>query len=259
MLFANLPRPMIFAHRGASAYAPENTLAAFEVAVEQKADAIELDAHITADGHVVVIHDDTVDRTTNGTGKVIELSLHDIQQLDAGSSFHRIFRGEHIPTLEDIFAMIGKRIFINIELKEKGFRASSLPEKIASLLRKYDLSDSVLISSFNINDLRSIHKILPEISIALLARRGSAGLLARSRIGFSLIKYQALHPRYSDTTRELVKKQHLSGRRVNVYTVDQPEAIRSLLQLGVDGIFTNDPLTGRQVINQYQANNQANS
>jgi glycerophosphoryl diester phosphodiesterase len=252
MMFANLPRPMIFAHRGASLYAPENTLAAFEIAIEQKADAIEFDVNITADGCLVVIHDDTVDRTTNGSGKVRELNLEDLQQLDAGSSFHRTFKGEHIPTLENIFTHIGKRIFINIELKDKDFSKSSLQEKVADLLHKYDMTDSVLISSFNTNVLRSVHNRLPEVAIAILADRKKQGILSRFQISLSFVKYQAWHTIFKDATPNLVKKQHSLGHRVNVYTVDQPDDIRSLLKIGIDGVFTNDPLTARQVFNQYQ-------
>lgn len=247
---------MIFAHRGASLYAPENTLAAFEIAIEQKADAIEFDVNISADGCLVVIHDDTVDRTTNGSGKVRELNQKDLQQLDAGSFFHRTFKGEHIPTLEDIFTHIRNRIFLNIELKDKDFIKSSLQGKVLDLLHKYDLTESVLISSFNINVLRSIHNKLPEVAIAILADRRKQGIISRCQIGLSLVKYQAWHTKFKDATPKLVKKQHSLGHRVNAYTVDQPDDIRSLLHIVIDGVFTNDPLVARQVFNQYQISDQ---
>src|SRR3990170_393671 len=106
-MFNQLPRPVIFAHRGASAYAPENTLAAFSLAVRQKSDGIELDAKLSADGHVVVIHDQTVDRTTSSRGRVADLTLADLREMDAGSHFDVEYKGERIPTLEEVFEAIG--------------------------------------------------------------------------------------------------------------------------------------------------------
>src|SRR5512132_864966 len=115
-MLESLPQPVLFAHRGASAHAPENTLAAFELALAHQADAIELDVKLTADGHVVVIHDPTVDRTTGSQGRVKDLSLAQIRALEAGSFFSEKYRGEKIPTLEEVFESLGKRIFINVEL-----------------------------------------------------------------------------------------------------------------------------------------------
>jgi len=110
-MLKDLPKPAVIAHRGACAYAPENTLAAFELAVQQQADAIELDATLSADGHVVVIHDTTVNRTTDGSGAVNNLSLAAIKELDAGSYYDIAFRGERIPTLSEVFETVGKKIF----------------------------------------------------------------------------------------------------------------------------------------------------
>jgi glycerophosphoryl diester phosphodiesterase len=108
-MYSNLPRPTIFAHRGASAYAPENTLAAFELAIHQKADAIELDVKLSSDDQVVVIHDQTVDRTTNGTGRVNDLPLAALLELDAGSHFDIAYKGESIPTLSQVFETVGRK------------------------------------------------------------------------------------------------------------------------------------------------------
>ncbi|HBY09528.1 MAG TPA: glycerophosphodiester phosphodiesterase, partial [Chloroflexi bacterium] len=123
----NLPRPAIFAHRGASAYAPENTLAAFKLAVDQGADAIELDAKLCADGQIIVIHDQTVERTSNGAGKVADLPLSALQELDAGSWFGLEFKGEPIPTLDEVFEAVGQKIFINIELTNYASPRDLLP------------------------------------------------------------------------------------------------------------------------------------
>ncbi len=116
MFLSNLPKPAIIAHRGASAGAPENTLAAFRLALQQGADAIELDTKLSADGHPVVIHDQTVDRTTMSTGKVRDHTVADLNKMDVGSHFDSAYRGEPIPTLEDVFKAIGQHAIINVEL-----------------------------------------------------------------------------------------------------------------------------------------------
>src|SRR4030066_1443200 len=115
--YVDLKRPTIFAHRGSSAFAPENTVAAFKLAVQQHADAVELDAKLTSDGQVIVIHDQTVDRTTNGTGRVNRLTLVELQNLDAGSHFDATFKGEKVPSLAEVFYTIWNQIFINVEFK----------------------------------------------------------------------------------------------------------------------------------------------
>jgi glycerophosphoryl diester phosphodiesterase len=149
MIYSDLPRPTVFAHRGASAHAPENTLAAFQLALSQGAPAIELDAMLCADGQVVVIHDDTVDRTTNGLGKVRQMPLAAIKELDAGTSFASTFKSEKIPTLLEVFETLGHEIFINIEIKNYAYPLDDLPTHVASLVQKFNLSDYALFSSFN--------------------------------------------------------------------------------------------------------------
>ncbi len=132
-MLADLRHPTVFAHRGASVYAPENTLPAFQLAVEQGADAIELDAKLCADGHVVVFHDPTVDRTTDGSGRVDELSLADLKRLDADCSPDRNYPGTQVPTLEEVFAAFGRKIFINVELRNYEWPDDALPEAVAAL------------------------------------------------------------------------------------------------------------------------------
>ena len=180
MILDQLSKPAIFAHRGSSAHAPENTLAAFELAIRHGADAIELDAKLSADGHVVVIHDQTVDRTTDGTGKVRELTLAQLSELDAGSYFDIAFRREPIPTLEQVFQAVGYGILINVELTNYASPTDPLPEKVAGLVRKFGLEKRVLFSSFNPLALVRIRRILPEVPVGLLALPGLDGAWARS-------------------------------------------------------------------------------
>ena len=247
-MLSGFPIPAIFAHRGSSAHAPENTLAAFELALQQEADGIELDANLSADQQVVIIHDQTVDRTTNGTGRVRDLSLPALRELDAGSHFDVAFRGELIPTLAEVFEAVGKRTFINIELKNYESPNDPLPQKVVQLVLQHGMSSRVLFSSFHPFVLRHIHRLLPEVPIGLLALPGKLGSLARGWLGKLIVPYQALHPALHDVTQTLVMHAHQAGRKVNVYTVNQSVEMRKMFSFEVDGIFTDDPLLARQVL-----------
>jgi glycerophosphoryl diester phosphodiesterase len=245
-MLANLPLPTIFAHRGACGYSPENTLAAFELAVNQGADAIELDAKLTADGHVVVIHDQTVERTTGAQGRVGELALADLRQLECGSFFDRAFTGERIPTLDEVFEAVGRLIYINVELTNYASITDDLPERVAKIVRKHVLEERVLFSSFNPLALLRVRRQIPQAPTGLLAEKGKAGRLARSPLG-ALLGYQALHPEQTDVTPDLVKWVHRRSRRVHTYTVNLEEDMLRVFNAGVDGIFTDDPLLAQRV------------
>ncbi len=244
-MYADLPRPVIFAHRGASAHAPENTLAAFELAVRQGAPAIELDAMLCASGEVVVIHDDRLERTTNGRGLVRETPLSALRALDAGSSFDAAFAGEHIPTLEAVFERLGGRVLINIELKNYATPADALPERVADLVQRHHLQTKVLFSSFNPLALRRIRARLPDAPIALLTTASKLGRMLNGPLGRLLVPYDALHPERRAVTAALVQAVHRRGGRVHVYTVNSRAEMQRLYALGVDGIFTDDPLIVR--------------
>src|SRR5512138_572189 len=180
MMLTSLSQPVIFAHRGASAHAPENTLSAFELALAQQADAIELDAKLTADGQVVVIHDPTVDRTTGGHGRVKDLSLAQLRSLEAGSFFSEKYRGEKIPTLEEVFEAVGKRMFINVELTNYNSPRDQLVEMVCMQVKKFSLQKRVLFSSFFSSNLSEAHAYLPGVPRGLLALSGLMGAWARS-------------------------------------------------------------------------------
>jgi len=247
MLFEALPHPAIIAHRGASAYAPENTLAAFKLALQQGADSIELDAKLSADGHVMVIHDQTVDRTTPFHGKVGEFRLAELRKMDAGSHFDVAFKGEPIPTLEEVFKAVGQLTYINIELTNYASPFDSLAEKVAELVRHFKLSHRVIFSSFSPIALQRIRRLIPEAPIGLLAFPGIKGGLARGWPG-RLIRYHSLHPEVKDTSSTLVKRLQRRGCRVYVYTVNREDEMWRLFDLGVDGIFTDDPLLAQKTL-----------
>ena len=245
-MLETLPRPTIFAHRGASAHAPENTLAAFELALAQGADGIELDAKLSGDGHVVVIHDATVDRTTDRQGRVKDISLAELRSLDAGGFFAEQYRGEKVPTLEEVFEALGKRMFVNVELTNYNTPGDHLVESVCMLVKKCGLQKQVLFSSFFASNLSKARGLLPEVPRGLLAFNGLLGVWARS-FGFAFGRYQALHPNLKDVTPQQVQRVHRLKRRVHVWTVNTAEDMRRLFNWDVDGIFTDDPQSAVQV------------
>lgn len=251
MLYDALPYPAIIAHRGASAYAPENTLAAFKLALQQGADGIELDAKLSADGHVIVIHDPLVDRTTPFHGKVSEFRLSELRKMDAGSHFDIAFKGEPIPTLEEVFKAVGQLTYINVELTNYASPNDPLPEKVAELVRHFKLGHRVIFSSFNPIALGRIRRIIPEAPIGLLAHPRAKGWLARSWFG-NLVRYHSLHPETMDTTATLVNRVQRRGCRVYVYTVNREDDMQRLYALGVDGIFTDDPLLAQKTLKEFR-------
>jgi glycerophosphoryl diester phosphodiesterase len=238
--------PTIFAHRGASAYAPENTLAAIQLAVEQGADAIELDAKLSADGKIVVMHDQNVTRTTDGQGMVGEMRLAALRELDAGGWFDPRFAGEKIPTLEEVFVCCGTSLFINVELTNYASPGDALPEKVADLVEHHGLTERVLFSSFHPLVLRRAKRRLPGVPVGLLALPGPGGLLARWMPDI-LVPHQSLHPQAGSVTPSLLKRQHRRGRRVFAYTVNDEKDMRRLFTWGTDGIFTDDPPLALQI------------
>ena len=239
-MFDSFPRPIILAHRGDSLHAPENTLPAISQAIQKGADGIELDVKLTADGHVVVIHDSDVDRTTDGSGRISSLSLEEVHKLDAGSWFAPEFSGTKIPLLEETFETIGRDKLINIELKNYSTPFNGLALKVCELIKRHNNGSQIILSSFFAFNLKIAARELPGISLGLLAMRGGLGSWPRS-FGFMFGDYQALHPHLSDVSREQVQRVHRLKRRVHAWTVNAAEDIRRLRDWGVDGIITDDP------------------
>lgn len=246
-MFNSFDHSIIFAHRGASTHAPENTLAAFELALEQGADAIELDAKLSADGHVIVIHDPTVDRTTGAHGAVKDMPLADLRALDAGSSFSSQYAHEKIPLLEEVFEAVGTKTFINVELTNYNSPRDHLVESVCMLVKKFNLQKRILFSSFYASNLSKARSYLPDVSCGLLAMPGLLGAWARS-FGFAFGEYAALHPNLRDVTSQQIQRTHRLKRRVHVWTVNLEEDIRRMFDWGVDGIFTDDPKLAHQVM-----------
>ncbi|MEK6752117.1 MAG: glycerophosphodiester phosphodiesterase family protein [Chloroflexota bacterium] len=239
-MFENFPHPILLAHRGDLAHAPENTLPSFTQAIQKGADGVELDAKLTSDGHVIVIHDSTVDRTTNGKGKVASFSLDEIRKLDAGAWFDGKFAGTKVPLLEEVFETVGRDKLINIELTNYSTPRDGLAKKVCELVRKHNNQKQIIFSSFFASNLKIAEQTLPEAPRGLLATPGVLGLWARS-FGFMFGNYQALHPHISSTSREQMQRAHRLQRRIHVWTANTPEEIHRLKDWGVDGIFSDDP------------------
>ncbi|MCM3744132.1 glycerophosphodiester phosphodiesterase [Sporosarcina luteola] len=230
------------AHRGATGYAPENTIAAFDLAVEMKADYIEIDVQRSNDGELVVIHDTTVDRTTDGTGQVGELTFEQLRSLDAGSWYGEKFAGEHIPTFEEILDRYRGKIGILVELKAPELYPG-IEEQVADALLERNLdkpqNEKIIIQSFNFTSMKMMDQLLPRVPI---------GVLTSNRADTTLDALQEFstyadwfNPSYGIVTEELVNDGHYLGMKIGSWTVRSQEAADFLFEMGVDAIITDCP------------------
>ena len=236
--------PLIIAHRGDSARYPENSLAAFAAALEVGAAMVELDVTLTRDRYLVVIHDDAVDRTTDGTGAVSAMTLAELRALDAGAWFDPAFAGQRIPTLEEVLILARGRARVNIEIKDSAYEpeapADAAERQVLETVRRLGMVDSVLVSSFEPRILKRLAAMggpLPRLALLTETPFEQADLdLCRELSAWSL------HPDRSVVSPEMVFAAHAAGLRVLPYTVNDPEEAARLLALGVDGFFTDDPV-----------------
>lgn len=252
MVDPHVPATLLnIAHRGASAVAPPNTLAAFERAAVLGADGIEFDVHLSVDGVPVVIHDFTVDGTTDGSGRVADMSLAQLKALDAGSRFAPAFVGERIPTLQEVLEAVGDRLLLNVELKSLSLRDEGLERAVVDLIEQHGLSDNVLLSSFNPLSLRRAKRIAPHILAGLLYAPGLPLPLRRAWFAF-LAPHEVRHPEHTMVNARTMAWARRHGYGVNTWTVDDPAEMRRLAGLGVGGIITNRPDVLRQVLQEHQ-------
>jgi glycerophosphoryl diester phosphodiesterase len=236
-------RPLIIAHRGYRARYPENTLAAFEAAIDAGADMLELDVLLTKDRKIVVIHDESLDRTTNGQGPVSEHTLSELKALDAGSWFDPRFRGERLPTLEEVLDMAAGRIPINIEIKRSAYEPHHPPDaiekQILGLVAQKQAVEEVLITSFEWQILESLVslKMAPAVAVLSLYPKKDNPLEWCRRLGaFSW------HPSFRWLRQRHVTKMHETGTLVFPWTVNTAEGMRRMLEMGVDGLIVDDPV-----------------
>ncbi|GAB6926058.1 glycerophosphodiester phosphodiesterase [Paenibacillus sp. JCM 10914] len=227
-----------FAHRGASAVCPENTMAAFAKSLELGATGIETDVQMTKDGKLVLIHDESVTRTTGAEGYVKDYTYHELSRLDAGSWFHASFQGERIPLLEELLELTrSKGTIVNIELKNGAIQYPELEERVIEAVNAYGMAEQVVISSFNHYSLVHCKEIDPGIRTGLLYMEG----LYLPWEYAKLAKADALHAYKRAVLPEWVAEAQKHGVVYHPFTVNQEEEMKALIDAGVAGIITDYP------------------
>lgn len=236
------------AHRGASAYAPEHTIAAYQLGQQMNGDYIEIDLQMTKDGHLVAMHDETVNRTTNGTGLVKEHTLEEIKKLNAGSFFNekhpslakKDFEDAKVPTLEEIIETFGNGANYYIETKSPDEYAG-MEEKLLEIIKHYEISDNVIIQSFSEESLQKIHSSDVTLPLVQLLPYKKAVQLTELEIKKYKTYCIGLGMNYKYIDSAYVKRIKKHGLEVHPFTVDNEKDMKKLLLWGVDGMFTNDP------------------
>ena len=230
----------IFAHKGASGYAPENTLIAIKKAIEMKVDGIEIDIQLTRDGRIVLMHDWKVDRTTTGRGYVYELDFDYIRTLDAGQWFTKDFIGEVVPTLEEVLDILPQDMMLNIEIKDTARHHSKIEEKLLEVLKKYpDKFENIIVSSFHHDKIKKLQELEPKLKLALLTN--SEFIEIEKYLSNNGLKPYSYHPELDLISKKDVEILHENGIKVFVWTVNKEEDLAYLEKLGVDGVITNYP------------------
>jgi glycerophosphoryl diester phosphodiesterase len=244
MLLPSAPRPLVVAHRGASRVAPENTRAAFRAALAQGADAVELDVRRTSDGHVIVLHDATVERTTDGRGPAARHSLAALKALDAGRWFGEAFTGERLPTLEEAVALIGDRAGLFIEIKQGPLFDDTIEAAVARIIEETGLAGRCEVSSFDHFSVRRMKALLPAVPGGILYDARLIDPFEAARLAHA----DAVHPGWPNVTPDLVGEAHRRGLAVAVWTVNDEDTIVELARMGVDVLITDVPDLARRAL-----------
>lgn len=234
-----MKKSLNIAHRGFSGEYPENTMRAFIEGVKAGCDGIETDVHLTKDGILVICHDETIDRTTNGNGYINNYTYDELSNFDAGIRYGEDFIGEKIPTLDNLFEFVkDKGLLINIELKNNIINYKGMEEKVIEKIYEYDLSNNVILSSFNHQSMVRVKEIDSNIKTGLLYMSGIYKVHEYAK----KCKADAIHPIYlSVLDEEVVNEIHNEGISINTWTVDNDTDMKKLMNLGIDGIITNYP------------------
>jgi glycerophosphoryl diester phosphodiesterase len=240
-------KPVIIGHRGFRAAFPENTLKGFHAAAEAGADMIELDVQLSADGQLMVIHDEELSRTTDGKGLVKDFARSRLDQLDAGSWFHPRFTGERLPVLEEVLEGVLDQVGVNIEIKydprfpEMAFEAA---EKVVDCIGRRRAAPFVLVSCFHGEVLRRVFSKAPDLHLGVLTYKNKKDFLATCKA----LNAFSWNPHYRYFDENELHAAHEAGFKVLPYTVNLPEDMERLLNMGVDGFFTDDPVLGKRIV-----------
>jgi glycerophosphoryl diester phosphodiesterase len=247
--------PIIIAHRGGAELGPENTQAAFALSAEMGV-GFELDVTLASTGEVIVLHDDSVDRTTNGTGLASELSLQEIQALDAGSWYGADFAGEPIPTLGQVLDRFGGQVLIDIEIKTHPMRAE-LAAGVVAEVQRLGLQDQVVVTSFDpfmLEQVKLLDASIPRGQLTATfkdADQNAVTKLVLRRMWLNgKSEPQFIAVEHTRVTKRFVRKQQRKGRQVWAWTANDPEEMKRLLELGVTGLITDRPDLGLEVLEQ---------
>ncbi|MDD6194635.1 MAG: glycerophosphodiester phosphodiesterase [Lachnospiraceae bacterium] len=238
-------KPLVWAHRGASGYAPENTLAAFQMAADMGADGVELDIQLTKDDQIVVIHDETIDRTSDGKGYVRDYTLEELRRFNYNKTKPEVEWAD-IPTMAEVFDLLKPTgLFINIEIKTGIYFYPQIEEKILALAKEKGMEDRVCYSSFNHYTVKRVQELEPSATVGFLYADGPIDMPEYG------VKHgvQALHPAlYNLQFEGFVEECHKKGLLLNVWTVNEEEHIRKCCDLGVNAIITNYPDLAREIV-----------
>ncbi|MEK4244226.1 glycerophosphodiester phosphodiesterase [Psychrobacillus sp. FSL K6-2684] len=228
----------IYAHRGSSGTHPENTIAAFKAAAALPVHGVEFDVHMTKDGELVVIHDEKINRTSNGQGYVKDMTLAQLESYDFGAWFSSKFKGEKIPTLREVlYVFKDTHHHINIELKSDVFPYEGMEEKAINMLRDYRLVNRVVISSFNHEMIQSFKEKAPEVETAILFME----VMVAPHLYAEAVGADALHTFFPTVFRRMGQEAVASGKKVRVFTVNEEAYVDMLMSVGIDAIFTDYP------------------
>lgn len=231
----------IIAHRGASSYAPENTLAAFRKALEFGVDGIELDVRLSKDGIPVICHDATINRTSNGKGYIHNLTVNELKKFRFYGTFKKEYHNEKIPTLEEVLQLVGNTpITLNIEIKNGPYMPLQLEEKVLKLVYQYDFEDRVIYSSFDHQSMAKMAQLDPRARIGLIFHMNLVNLF--DYIDNTELDLYSIHPNYFYVTEDIVAVAREHNLKIFIYTVNNKTDALHYAKIGVDGLITNDPL-----------------
>jgi len=238
----NFKAPWIIGHRGYHAQYPENTLASFQAAIAAESSMIELDVMLSADRRMVVIHDATLERTTNGKGSVADFTLAELKQLDAGSWFDSQYANQTIPELSEVLDLVNDHAYINIEIKSYSYESHHPPDaiekQVVKLLRHKNLLDTCMISSFDVNILEQIAFMKNSPAIAFISKEPATQSTVQMCTRLNTFSW---HPDHRVVTRNQVEQMHDAGIKVFPYNIDVLEDFARMRHMQVDGVITKDP------------------
>ena len=246
---------VVIAHRGASAYYPENTMIAFRKSIELGAEMIELDVLMSKDGVPIVFHDAKLDKKTNGKGSVGNFTVSELKQLDAGSWFDEKFKGERIPTLDEVLAFAKGKIALNIEIKTEAVTdvlKGGVEEKSIQLVRKHGMEKHVIFSSFDYRAVAHLKELAPDISTALLYTERISGKKSPVEL-VNEYSADAFNCHYAQLSAKWMNSLKESDIPAFVYTVNSESRMRSLIEIGVKGIFSDKPDVLKRIVQKLRA------